>query len=68
MKQSSSQSSGVLYLLAATCTAMIGHTIHGGIFWTVMNFLFWPLSWAKWLVFQDVTMPIIRSTFAFFQG
>ncbi len=56
----------LLWLIAATATAMIGHTIHGGWFWTLMNFIFWPLSWVKWLVFHDVTLAIIKRSFEFF--
>jgi len=52
-------------VLFATCTAMIGHTIHGGIFWTVCNFLFAPPSWIKWLICQDVNLSIIKHTFHF---
>lgn len=54
------------YLIFATITAVIGYHIHGGFFWTVCNFLFWPLSWVKWLVCQDVNITIIKGAFSFF--
>jgi len=54
-----------IWLLFATCTAMVGRTIHGGIFWTVCNFVFWPVSWVKWLICHDVTRSVITHTFAF---
>ncbi len=57
---------GIFWLLAATATAMIGHTIHGGWFWTVMNFIFWPISWVKWLICHDINLTIIKQTFQFF--
>lgn len=56
----------VVWLPFAIGTAMVGHTIHGGAFWTIMNFIFAPLSWAKWLICQDVTLTIIKKTFSFF--
>lgn len=58
----------VFWFFAATCTAMVGHSIHGGWFWTICNFIFWPLSWVKWLVFHEVSLPVIKSTFTFFMG
>ena len=53
-------------MVCATCTAIVGHAIHGGWFWTVCNFVFWPVSWAKWLICQEVTVSIIKRAFAFF--
>lgn len=58
--------SGFLYFMFALATAMVGHHIHGGLFWTLVDFFFAPLAWAKWLVFHQVNVSIIRSTFAFF--
>ena len=58
--------SGVLGLIFAVMTAMIGHTIHGSIFWSIMDFLFCPFAWIKWLIMQQVTMSIIRDTFSWF--
>lgn len=56
----------VFWIIMATVTAMVGHTIHGGTFWTVMNFIFWPISWVKWLVCHDVNLTLIKQTFSFF--
>ena len=58
--------SGLFTIIVATLTAMIGHTIHGSIFWSIMDFLFAPLAWIKWLIMQQVTMSIIRDTFSWF--
>lgn len=55
-----------LYFIFAVATAMVGHTIHGDFFWTVADFFFAPLAWAWWLIFHQVSLTIIRSTFAFF--
>lgn len=53
------------WLVFSLPTAMIGHHMHGGWFWTVMDFCFWPLAWAKWLICQDVSVSVIKGTFAF---
>lgn len=53
-------------VLCAIPTAIIGHEIHGSIFWSIIDFLFWPLAWAKWLICQEVNMTIIKSAFDFF--
>lgn len=56
----------IIGLVFATATAMVGYTIHGGIFWTIFDFFFSPLVWCKWLVLHQVSLTIIRSTFDFF--
>ncbi len=58
--------SGIITLLCALCTAMIGHTIHHSVFWAIVDFLFWPLAWCKWLVCHEVNLTIVRQTFSFF--
>jgi hypothetical protein len=47
-------------------TAMIGHTIHHSVFWSILDFFFWPLAWIKWLILHQVTLAIIKETFSFF--
>ena len=47
-------------------TAMIGYHIHGSVFWAIIDFIFWPLAWAKWLILQQVNLTIIKETFSFF--
>jgi hypothetical protein len=47
-------------------TAMIGYHMHGSIFWAIMDFIFWPIVWAKWLILQEVNLTIIKDTFSFF--
>jgi hypothetical protein len=54
-----------LYIILCTATAMIGYTIHGSLFWSVMNFIFCPISWAKWLICKEVSLSVIKQTFAF---
>jgi hypothetical protein len=54
------------YILFQLPTAMIGYQIHSSVFWAIMDFLFWPLVWCKWLIMQEVNMSIIKETFNFF--
>jgi hypothetical protein len=54
-----------LYIILCTATAMIGYTIHGSLFWSIMNFIFCPISWAKWLICKEVSFSVIKQTFAF---
>jgi len=56
----------LLYIIISASTAMIGYTIHNSIFWSVMDFLFTPIAWVKWLICHEVTLNIIKSTFTWF--
>jgi hypothetical protein len=55
-----------LYNIMGVATAMIGYNIHGSIFWSIMDFIFVPIVWAKWLICQEVNLTIIKGTFEFF--
>ena len=60
-----------IYFLIAVATAMIGwqvhivETGHGSIFWTFIDFWFWPIAWIKWLLCHEVNMTLIKYTFSF---
>jgi hypothetical protein len=56
---------GYGYLFFGLITAMIGRTIHYGYFWTIMDFIFWPAAWCKWLIYQEVNLTIIKQSFCF---
>ncbi len=56
----------LLSFIFCICTAMVGYKIHGSGFWAVVDFIFAPFAWAKWLIMQQVNMSIIRDTFSFF--
>jgi hypothetical protein len=58
--------SGFLYFIFAVCTAMIGYTIHSSVFWAIIDFFFVPFAWFKWLICKQITLAIIKTTFAFF--
>ena len=53
-------------IIFAVPTAIIGHHIHGGFWWTLFDLLFWPFVWIKWLIYHDVTLSIIKETFSWF--
>lgn len=46
-------------------TTIIGWAIHGSIFWSIMDLIFWPFAWIKWLIFEEVTIEIITHAFDF---
>lgn len=56
----------LLGVVFAIFTAVIGYHIHGGFFWTAMDFIFSPLAWLKWLICHEVNMSVIKATFGFF--
>jgi hypothetical protein len=56
---------GILMLMFQTCIAMIGYTIHGSIFWSIIDFIFTPIVLIKWLIYHEITFEIIKQTFAF---
>lgn len=60
------RTSGLLYSIFCVLTAIIGYHIHHNAFWAVINFLFAPLTWLKWLICHDVTLSIIKESFTWF--
>ena len=56
----------IFWLFMAVATAMIGHSIHHSIFWCILDFIFWPFTWIKWLVLHQVNISIIKAAFSFF--
>ena len=57
---------GALYFLFGLFTAMVGHTIHGSLGWSIINGILAPLTWCKWLILHEVNLTIIKDTFEFF--
>ncbi len=55
-----------LGLVGSVLTTIIGQSIHGSFIWGVIDFIFWPLVWAKWLICKDVNMEIIKEAFSWF--
>lgn len=56
----------IIYLIIAIFTSMIGYEIHHNIFYAIVNFIFWPISWIYWLVCHDVNITTIKAAFSFF--
>ena len=56
---------GIGWLLALP-TAIIGHHIHGSTFWAIIDWIFAPIVWCKWLIYKQVNMTIIKEAFDFF--
>lgn len=54
------------WLLFSTVTAIIGYHIHGSVFWGIIDFIFSPLVWIKWLICHDVSVSIIKEAFSWF--
>jgi|TARA_B110000977_G_scaffold146843_1_gene186166 hypothetical protein len=53
-------------IIFAIPTAIIGHSIHGSFWWAIFDLLFWPFSWMKWFVYQEVNVTIIKEAFSWF--
>ena len=56
---------GFFYLIIATGSFMVGYTIHGTVFYSILNFFFWPISLIYWLVTKQINLTVIKSTFGF---
>ncbi len=54
------------YLIFSLITSMIGYHIHGSIGWAIIDWIFAPLVWIKWIICHDVTLQIIKDTFSWF--
>jgi hypothetical protein len=54
-----------LILLLDLATARIGYVIHGSFLWSVMDFIFSPVAWFKWLVLHQVCLSVIKEAFGF---
>jgi hypothetical protein len=53
-------------MIFSLATAVVGKQIHGSVFWAVVDFIFAPLVWLKWLIYHDVSLSIIGKAFEFF--
>jgi hypothetical protein len=56
----------LVYLLLCVATAMVGYTIHGSIFWSIVDFIFTPIALVYWLITHQIDMTVIQHTFDFF--
>ena len=56
----------LIWLLFDLATAMIAYTMHNSLFWSIIDFIFSPIVWFKWLIMHQVNVSIIKETFSFF--
>lgn len=56
----------ILWMVFNVGTALVGFQIHSSIVWSICDFIFSPLAWAKWLIYHEVSVSVIKSTFGFF--
>jgi len=55
-----------LYGIFCVLVAMVGYHIHNSIFWSIMDFIFTPITIIKWLIYHEITMNVIKETFSWF--
>lgn len=55
-----------LTIIIEIITAIVGYEIHKSIFWTIIDLIFAPVAWAKWIICHEVTLAIIKQAFAWF--
>jgi hypothetical protein len=56
----------LIYLFLAAIVAILGYHIHGSVFFGFIDFLFWPLALMKWLIYKQISLSVIKSTFTWF--
>ena len=56
----------IVTAFSAGITSVIGYTMHGSVFWMVVDFCFAPLVWVKWVWCHEMTLSVIRETFPWF--
>ena len=54
-----------ILLIFNVAVSMIGYTIHGSLFWSIVDFVFSPIVLVKWLICHEITFAIIQQTFSF---
>jgi hypothetical protein len=46
-------------------TAIVGYEINNkSIFWAIIDFLFYPIAWIKWIICHEVNISIIKKALA----
>jgi len=62
----------LFYFLFSVATGILGYQINvtagssSPLFWSIVDWLFCPFAWAKWLICQQVSISIIKHSFAWF--
>ena len=55
-----------LTIIIEIITGMVGYEIHGSPLWTIIDLIFAPVAWAKWIICHEVTLEIIKHSLAWF--
>lgn len=56
----------LMYAIFCFLMSMVGYTIHGSIFWSIIDFLLTPLVLIKWIIYEEITLSVIQETFSWF--
>lgn len=54
----------IIWAAFALATALIGHQIHGSVFWSIVDLIFPFFAWAKWIICKQVSVSIIKVALA----
>lgn len=54
------------YTIFCLITAILGYALHHSILWAIVDFIFAPIVWIKWIICQEVTLSIIKHAFDWF--
>ena len=58
---------GVFNIVTAYIVGVIGYTLNdNSIFWGIIDALFYPIALIKWIVYEQLTLSLIKESFPFF--
>ena len=56
----------ILHGFISIVVGIIGYTIHGSLFWAIIDGFFYPIAIIKWLICHELTLAVIKKTFTWF--
>jgi len=60
----------LIHWILGIFTAVVGYQVNINtdypVFWAVVDFIFYPVTWLYWLITQKVSVKIIHDAFSFF--
>jgi hypothetical protein len=62
----------LIYIILSAGTSMLAYPINVKneawfpLFWSIVDFFFWPLALCKWFICGEINMSLIKETFSFF--
>lgn len=55
------------YFITSIITGMVGYHINGGsTFWGIIDFIFSPIPWVKWILCHEINVSILKEVFSWF--